>query len=915
MAEIKYVNILDAISEFRNYHTSIILSYGANLAFYEQGVLNLFWQSGCRTNLIFMDNEKYLATIPQCRDILGYIGRRYLVVPINIGAFQAFHPKIILLLGSEQARLLVGSGNLTFNGYGDNLEIFTQIDWSTDSNDYQSVFSEVWNIIITIQKRWGNFKQTDSMLEKAELKSNWLLNKINPNTDVQVISSLDLPIMDQLTEYVGKQRVERITIISPFLDKKSKAIEKLNLKFSPKEIRLILQNRKTCGDIKSLNRLRSSGVPIDFYSFETDDERYLHAKLYAIEGTKESILAIGSANCTQAGMLGNSQVANLETLVIHKNKTKEALSKILSKHIGEQYANLPNTFFLRPDSPNEYLNNRLLVNLQEAALYSQSIIVKLNVLSKSVNPSQAILKFSSSDAPTIPIGPFTIGNNIIELHLTDDNVKFLNNKICAASICKFDIKSQKLTPISNSIWVTNIVELNKSHIFLTPADEHAGKLLNEMHLGSDEDWRDLYDTLLNLVEFEMEKLAASQEQVEKRNKSNIFSESVEKESILRDIEFETDVSEVTNKDKKNHNESTLHSWLDIVFSHFPAEKKSNSNNDTKTDSQKTLPHPPNPTLEKRYIRLVRRYIRSLNNSSFMGSASPFHLTAYFSIFQKVIWLLYEHQAVDKEKLAEYIIEIHQNFFGRLEDNSVPFGAGEIHYHLSWKYRQQWRENFTHLFALASLIAIEGFYERFDELFIQALANICLIERPSDIVEDQDSLAQIANSYDISYNHLSNRILENINRLSLEVLGTINNWNTVATLALKDMESTEIKQQWMTLVNIGIAAERISEYINNTDEQIFWCSELIFWSEQLNLTSVNNDYREKLVELYKSKGDLPALARTIFEQGKLKNSERDYKQAIKLFLQAKPIAEEVGNKALLKTIDTYLNVAKLSSKKY
>ncbi|MHC2519006.1 phospholipase D family protein [Bradyrhizobium diazoefficiens] len=43
-----------------------------------------------------------------------------------------FHPKSVLLLYREYARLLVGSGNLTFSGYGGNSELFVSVDLAYD---------------------------------------------------------------------------------------------------------------------------------------------------------------------------------------------------------------------------------------------------------------------------------------------------------------------------------------------------------------------------------------------------------------------------------------------------------------------------------------------------------------------------------------------------------------------------------------------------------------------------------------------------------------------------------------------------------------------------------------------------------------------------------------------------------------
>ncbi len=64
----KHINILESISTFDEYHTSVILTYGANLAFYEQGLLSRFWSANCRNNLVFMDADRYQETISEMGD-------------------------------------------------------------------------------------------------------------------------------------------------------------------------------------------------------------------------------------------------------------------------------------------------------------------------------------------------------------------------------------------------------------------------------------------------------------------------------------------------------------------------------------------------------------------------------------------------------------------------------------------------------------------------------------------------------------------------------------------------------------------------------------------------------------------------------------------------------------------------------
>ncbi len=910
MADMKNINILNAISTFGDYHTSVILTYGANLAFYEQGVLSRIWQADCRNNLIFMDANRYHETISEAGNTLGYIGRRYLVAPIKVGNLQAFHSKIILLLGSDRARLLIGSGNLTFNGYGDNLELFTQFDWSSDTRNDQGVFSDIWKFIIDLQKRWGHFEQASAMLDKAERQSGWLYEDTQ-DSEYQVISSLDAPLLEQLVRHVGNQKIERITILSPFLDSKAKAIENLYRAFNPKKIDLVLQNNKTCGDVKSLKRIQASGVPINFYNFEEED-RYVHAKLYVFEKKNETILAIGSANCTQAGLLAGSSNGNLETLVIHKDSTREKPTELFSRFVSSQQIDLSDSVILRPKISIDK-GEKTPVDFQEFVLEGQTFGLKFYIHSLPSKLNQLALRFFPQTNLVIPIENYSTGVNNIKLSITDREAQLLGNGICSAAIYRLDIKTSKYMSLSDSLWLTNIGELSRRQIFLTLNDERAGHLLSEMHLGSDEDWRDLYNTITTLIEFEIEKvesirLEALAERVGTPKKE---SEKNERESILRVIDIQQNEAgfEINPDEDKSIKESTLSSWLKIVFSQFPGEKQDESDFPQQPTSDKPLRHKPNLTIGGRFNKLVRRYIRSLKNSDFTQNTPPHHLISYFSVFHKIVWLLYRHRAIDKSKLDEFVMEIHAGFFGNFTDTVVPFGATELRNHLKWIYSQLWKDNLAYLYALSSLIATEDRSLEHKEQYIQALTCIFAFVSPQEILVDQVGITQVANSYNMTQEFLSRKLSRIINELLPDALDRLETWSTTTVLMLKDLENDELRVQQAALICIGIASERITEYLKDKEQQISYCADLVYWTSRLNNSTLSSYYQEKLVELHKEKGDLRSAAHTLLAKGNEYRSNGDHRQAVKYLLQAKSLAKELNDKSLLKTIDTFLSVAR------
>ena len=97
MSESNPIDLLEKLVEHSEFHTGIFFTYGADLAFFEEAVLHPLWQNGCRNNIVFIDAQRYADTIRDLKGSITWVGRRYLLIPIDLGPLQSFHPKLVLL--------------------------------------------------------------------------------------------------------------------------------------------------------------------------------------------------------------------------------------------------------------------------------------------------------------------------------------------------------------------------------------------------------------------------------------------------------------------------------------------------------------------------------------------------------------------------------------------------------------------------------------------------------------------------------------------------------------------------------------------------------------------------------------------------------------------------------------------------
>lgn len=94
---------------------SFFTTYALSLSFFEAVVLDALVRQSVGQTLILADLKGVGAALsePGVRSA----GRAYQVEPVAV-TNGCFHPKLLVLTSSTEAHIVVGSGNLTFGGWG-----------------------------------------------------------------------------------------------------------------------------------------------------------------------------------------------------------------------------------------------------------------------------------------------------------------------------------------------------------------------------------------------------------------------------------------------------------------------------------------------------------------------------------------------------------------------------------------------------------------------------------------------------------------------------------------------------------------------------------------------------------------------------------------------------------------------------
>ncbi len=315
------------------YEASLITTFNAYLPFYEDVVLRHLMGSGIRHNVLMMDAAQ--AALAVDRHPPRSAGRFYTLAPIKVAG--AFHPKVVFLVGKKKGTLLVGSHNLTLSGFGYNREMTNVILCKgEDDAEGAALISSAWQFILD----WAE-SQSEAlpahiidMVKKVQDFAPWLQNNVGTLSDsCRVLSAgSNAPALwQQLTEFIGTESIQRVTVNGAFFDSNLSFVERVRDELSPKELLVgidpetvqIPVDKKLSGvSFHNCSRLGAT---------ENDNKPgYLHAKSILIERDDgENVLAVGSANPSYQAWLAPGITQNVEMMIARKGAEAKEVAEEL----------------------------------------------------------------------------------------------------------------------------------------------------------------------------------------------------------------------------------------------------------------------------------------------------------------------------------------------------------------------------------------------------------------------------------------------------------------------------------------------------------------------------------------------------------------------------------------------------------
>jgi hypothetical protein len=293
--------------------TALVCTFGVNLTFFETRLMNQLAQVPLR--IILADDEQLASTLGEA----ARIGQRhrlankaYVAAPIRHP--RAAHGKLMLLLGPESGRLIVGSGNLGYDGYASPGELWHVFAYGDDQPQHLNEFAAARSVIDGLASRQLLDPPVVELLLTAWGKATWLPQA--PTPPATICSNLDRPLIEQLRD-LAPDPVTELIAHAPFHDADCAALQELITTFEPEQVRLLVTGA-TSADPAAIDRTLGGGAKriIELVQVKDEPAAYIHAKwVHLIHPDTETLLT-GSANLSRSALLRSSSNGNIEIGVV-----------------------------------------------------------------------------------------------------------------------------------------------------------------------------------------------------------------------------------------------------------------------------------------------------------------------------------------------------------------------------------------------------------------------------------------------------------------------------------------------------------------------------------------------------------------------------------------------------------------------
>lgn len=277
-------------------------TYALSLGFFEAAPLHALRRAGASDIRILADVSGVVGALGEAG--AREVGRSYAVDPVLVDG-GCFHAKLMLLDGEAGPRMAIGSGNLTFGGWGRNLELVEVLAPETAP----AAFRDMANFL-------SELRQTDRVTSVAQpTLSSWAATMRGAAGEAgpRVLHNLRTPLAEQIADTAQELGgARRLTIASPYFGR-TRAVARLATLLGVEQVCVHVPARLPMGGEHFDFRNEPGSCAVFVEELEEPSPRAMHAKMIEVVCADATLSISGSVNASGPAL---SSARNVELAIV-----------------------------------------------------------------------------------------------------------------------------------------------------------------------------------------------------------------------------------------------------------------------------------------------------------------------------------------------------------------------------------------------------------------------------------------------------------------------------------------------------------------------------------------------------------------------------------------------------------------------
>jgi len=297
----------------------------------------------------------------------------------------------------------------------------------------------------------------------------------------------------------------------------------------------------------------------------------------------------------------------------------------------------------------------------------------------------------------------------------------------------------------------------------------------------------------------------------------------------------------------------------------------------------------------------------------------YHILAYYAVFQRIVWLLLQHEVVDATGFCRLITQMNSAFFGTTGGQPPVLHRHEGR-HVQPVWLQHWRQAEVQSHALVGIVLVDEIVHNLADKDILAQAKeqnlhaLCALAQVVGLPlqsEEIDLLARLAAVYGRHGDPLALQVTEYLGHRALDIEAGLDGWFRRLTAVLGETEEPERKAAlYGAMLHCGYARYDALGLAGHRLAQEKLCLDLISWMTYAGNYEAARDLTQRLLALLEGQGRSQEVAEAMYRRGKTFYDEKKWKDAVDQLQQALFLAEQIGDARLRRRCETYIQSAQL-----